>query len=150
MADPVFYLKAVIGIAALGLIALPYGADAVNLILAPKAADGCRVVSVTDGDTVRIWCPAKGIEKARIMGYDTPEVFSPSCASELARGYAATWALRRMLFGAEELTIVRRGYDRYDRVLIFMAVDGEPVARRMIDGGHARAYAGGKRGSWCR
>ncbi len=87
------------------------------------------MVSVTDGDTVRLWCSGRGLVKARLTGYETPEVFSPGCASELARGTAATWHLRKLLFRAETVTMVFQGTDKYGRSLVFMSLDGTPVAR---------------------
>ena len=144
------YLKAVVGVSVLGLVVLPLGADAVNAVTGGKATtSGCRVVSVTDGDTVRMYCPGRGIESARLKGFDAPEKYSPGCTSELARAVAATWALRWMLWQAERVSLVRTGTDRYGRALVFMALDDVPVARRMIAAGHARAYDGGHRAGWC-
>lgn len=148
-ARPQFYLKAVIGVGIVGLAVLPIAADAVGILISPKEENGCRIVSVIDGDTVRLWCPEHGMQKARLVGFDTPEVFSPNCASEFARGQQATWALRWALFRVEEMSLVRRGHDRYGRVLLFVALDGTPLARTMIDAGHARFYSGGQRESWC-
>lgn len=122
---------------------------AVTSAFTPVTPTGCRVVSVTDGDTVRTWCPGRGFERARIMGYDTPEKFSPRCASEYRRAVAASWALRQLLARAETVSFVREGEDRYGRSLIAMWVDGQSVAHRMVADGHARSYDGGRRGGWC-
>ncbi|RVT84438.1 thermonuclease family protein [Rhodobacteraceae bacterium CCMM004] len=113
-----------------------------------RAGSDCRLVRVIDGDTVDIAC-GRGIERARIVGYDTPEVFSPRCASEWARGMAATWHLRSVLWRSDRLVVVRQGRDRYDRVLAQLFVDGRRIAAHMIDRGVARPYAGGRRGGWC-
>lgn len=110
---------------------------------------GCRVLSVTDGDTVVIWCPGHGAMRARIEGMDTPELFSPGCAAEWAAAVRAGWALRMHLWTAGEVGIVRRGTDRYGRALISIFVDGQSLARRMIAEGHARPYDGGRRAGWC-
>ncbi|WP_135503473.1 thermonuclease family protein [Roseovarius aestuariivivens] len=147
--DPRGYLRLVIVLAGLALIALPFGSAALTTVFAPKERDGCRVLSVTDGDTIRMYCPGRGMEKARLIGFDTPEIFSPRCASELYRGLRAKWALRAMLWQADRISIVRQGEDRYGRALVFVALDDVPVARRMIDADHARAYAGGQRAGWC-
>ncbi|WP_147438882.1 thermonuclease family protein [Roseovarius spongiae] len=149
-ADPTIYLKGVIGLGVVGLIILPLGADALNAIAGARPASGdCRVLSVTDGDTVRMYCPGHGIESARLMGFDTPEKFSPRCASEWTRAVKATWALRRMLWQADGVSLVRSGTDRYGRALVTMTLDGAPVARRMIEAGLSRPYAGGVRQGWC-
>lgn len=147
--DPRSWLRLVILVAGLGLVVLPLGADVVNAAIGPKSEGGCRVVKVIDGDTVTLWCPGRGITKARLNGLDAPEVFSPRCASEWAAGIAATWHLRRLLFGANRLTVGFSDSDRYGRALVSMATEGGPLAGRMIASGHARPYDGGKRQGWC-
>ncbi|MDI3335036.1 thermonuclease family protein [Defluviimonas aestuarii] len=151
LADPRFYLRAVIGLATVGLVVLPGIADATLSILRPLAGgeESCRIYQVVDGDTVRMWCPGRGNVSARLKGFDTPELFSPQCASELAAAVKAKWALRLVLWQADEVRIVREGTDRYDRALVTVFIDGAPLARRMIADGHARAYGGGIRQTWC-
>jgi micrococcal nuclease len=149
--DPVVYLKLVMIIAGFGLIVLPYGADVVNAALKPVAgADGiCRVLVVVDGDTVKLVCPGRGVETARLLGFDAPEKFSPRCMAELVAAERATWGLRRMIFTAKELAVTHDGTDRYGRALVRLVLDGQDVAGRMIRAGYGRAYAGGLRGGWC-
>jgi endonuclease YncB( thermonuclease family) len=151
LADPRFYLRAVIVVASLGLVILPGIADATLGITRPlRAGTGsCRIYQVVDGDTVRMWCPAHGNLAARLKGFDTPELFSPQCASELVAAMKAKWALRLMLWQADEVRIVREGTDRYGRALVTVFTDGTPLARRMIADGHARIYGGGLRRTWC-
>ena len=72
-----------------------------------------------------MWCPGRGDAKARLTGFDTPELFSPSCPAELAAAIRAKWALRLVLFRAEEVRLVRQGTDRYGRALVAAFVDGE-------------------------
>lgn len=150
--DPRSFLLWVIALSVAGLLALPYAGDALTGALRrPVGAlpASCQVLSVVDGDTVKIWCPGLGAESARLLGFDTPEVFSPHCASEWLAGQQATWALRLMLWQASEISLVKQGRDRYDRALVTLFVDGEDVARRMIAEGHGRAYSGGRRAGWC-
>ncbi|WP_343082039.1 thermonuclease family protein [Ostreiculturibacter nitratireducens] len=151
IADPAARLRLVIVAAAAGLVALPSLADAVRGIARPSVddADNCRVVQVIDGDTVSLWCPTRGAERARLTGFDTPELFSPSCPSELWRAWQAKWQLRWALWTADEVRTVRTGTDRYGRALVGLYVDGRDVRQTMIDGGNARAYGGGRRSSWC-
>ena len=111
---------------------------------------GCRVVGVVDGDTVGLHCPGEtGIGRARVLGYDTPEIFSPKCLSETIRGTIAKWSLRLALWRAERIDVYRSGTDRYDRDLVRLSIDGADVAPRMIGAGLARPYAGGRRQGWC-
>jgi endonuclease YncB( thermonuclease family) len=151
LADPRFYLSAVMAVASMTLLVLPGVADGFIAVARPvSVGDGsCRIYRVVDGDTVRMWCAARGRFAARLVGFDAPELFSPSCPSELASAVRAKWALRRTLWGAEKVSVIREGRDRYDRALIKVFVDGAPVAGQMIAGGFARPYQGGHRGGWC-
>ena len=144
-------LRAVILAGIAGLVILPRGAD-LALAAARPMADGaadCRVLSVTDGDTVRLRCASGPDGPARLTGFDTPELFSPGCAAEYAAALRAKWHLRRLIWEAETLTLRREGQDRYGRQLVALTLDGRPVARTMIEAGHARPYAGGARHGWC-
>lgn len=121
-------------------------ADVVNGYVKPR--DGCRVIGVTDGDTVKMICEDSGYQPGRVMGYDTPE-YRAKCPSELRRAVAATYDLRWQLYKADEISVFPRGHDRYGRRLILLNLDGVPAAEVMIASGLARGYAGGKRQSWC-
>jgi len=149
LADPRFYLKAVIVVAGTVLIVLPYGTDALNIGIGARSTNGCRIVRVVDGDTVTLWCPGSGTERTRLVGFDTPEKFDPGCASELTRALQAEWYLRRLIATRSKLEVQRLGKDRYSRRLAVMVLDGDDVSRLMIEAGHARAYSGGRRNGWC-
>ncbi len=151
IADPRFYLRAVIVICGLALVAMPMVADGTLAALRPIAiADGtCRVLHVVDGDTADIWCPATGMERARLAGFDAPELFSPNCFAELVAAQKAKWALRVMLFTEADLQMQRRGQDQYGRRLVTLWVGPDLLSKRMIASGHGREYGGGKRGTWC-
>jgi endonuclease YncB( thermonuclease family) len=109
--------------------------------------EGCRVTRVVDGDTVDVACPGRAVERARIVGYDAPELFSPGCVAERAAAQAARSGLSAMVVGPVEVTFLRR--DKYDRALVDMRAGGERVATRMVAEGHGRRYLGGARGGWC-
>lgn len=149
LSDPRRWLKLIIVAAGLGLVLLPGIADAVNAAFAPASRGGCRVAKVIDGDTVVLWCAGRGFQKARLKGFDAPEVFSPRCFSEWTKGLTATWHLRRIFFGAETVTVAFAGEDRYGRALVSVATDDGPVSGRMIADGYGRAYDGGQRQGWC-
>lgn len=136
--------------AALAILAVPLADTGLTVAAGLRAQPGaCRVLSVTDGDTVTLWCPGRGAGPARLTGYDAPELFSPGCAAEWWAGMRATWALRRMLWTAGTVRALREGTDRYGRALVALWLDGRPVAQAMIAAGHGRPYAGGPRGGWC-
>ena len=155
--DPrrVLALLLALSLAALG--ALPRVAEALSGAVAPSFAESlrtngkasCRVVEVVDGDTVTLACPGRPAERARLTGFDTPELFSSRCPGERASATQAKRHLGGLIRGSDRLGVVRQGQDRYGRTLVAMSVDGRPVAREMIDAGLARAYDGGRRGGWC-
>jgi endonuclease YncB( thermonuclease family) len=151
MADPAFYLRAVIVVACVGLVIVPILADGALAVARPMAsADGaCRVLRVVDGDTVTIWCQGTGVERARLTGFDAPELFSPGCSAELVAAQKAKWALRGMLLAGGDLRLERGGLDRYDRRLVTVWVGQMRLARLMIRDGHGRSYGGGLRAGWC-
>lgn len=149
--NPLFYLKAVMIVAGIGLFALPFGLDVASGAMHPvsRAEGDCRIVAVLDGDTVTMACPDLGVFRARLLGLDAPEKYSPRCAAELVAAEEATWALRGLLLHAGTLTVTIDGVDRYGRRLARLEVDGVDVATPMIRDGHARRYGGGLRGTWC-
>ncbi|MZR14004.1 hypothetical protein GQE99_13360 [Maritimibacter sp. DP07] len=151
IADPRFYLKAVIVLAFAGLVVLPFLADSTLAVMRPMALRGndqCRVLRYVDGDTVTMRCTGIGVFRARLLGFDTPEKKS-RCVAEARDAVTATWLLRKSIWEAEEMQVQLKGTDRYGRRLVRMFLDGRDVADIMIATGYARRYGGGRRGSWC-
>jgi endonuclease YncB( thermonuclease family) len=128
-------------------------------LLAPAVADAvsdrrpmrvdCAVARVIDGDTVDIRCPDRGVVRARIVGYDSPELFSPGCEGERAAAEQARAALETWARHAPLTEVAFLGRDRYDRALVDMRLSGQRVAAAMVDSGNGRRYGGGLRGGWC-
>ncbi len=110
---------------------------------------GCRAIYVADGDTVHLACRGSGAVKARLLGFDTPEVYSPRCSKELAAGRQATAILREVLQSGPITAARFQGHDRYGRELVRLEVGGQDVARPMIASGLAVPYAGGRHPDWC-
>jgi endonuclease YncB( thermonuclease family) len=100
---------------------------------------------VVDGDTIRY-----GGIKIRLADIDTPEVFSPKCAAEAARGRRATERLLELLNAGPFQVVVSgdRDEDRYGRKLRTIERDGRSVGEVLIAEGLARAWDGARR-SWC-
>ena len=112
-----------------------------------------EVIRIIDGDTfearVRVW-PGLDIDtKVRLRGVDAAELHA-RCASELEQAQAARAALEKILSDGG-VTISRVGVDKYGgRVDATIATRGTAdVSTALLNGGFARAYDGGKRGSWC-
>ena len=137
----------------------PFAAAAAFLLLTPLAIDlvlslrtaspTCRVVLVLDGDTVKVSCPGEQIRSARLVGFDTPELYSPRCGSEAWAAIWATWKLRQSIWQADEVFIRRIGEDRYGRILARLSLDGADASNIMIKAGLARPYDGRARSGWC-
>jgi len=107
-------------------------------------AGGRRLNCVVDGDT--IW---HGGIKIRIADIDTPEVFSPKCASEAALGRRATERLLELI-NAGPFEVVRSGRDadRYGRKLRMLERHGRSLGEILVAEGLARRWDGARRG-WC-
>jgi endonuclease YncB( thermonuclease family) len=100
---------------------------------------------VIDGDTLRY-----GGIKIRLADIDAPEIFSPKCASEAARGQRATQRLLELM-NAGPFQVVRSGgrdEDRYGRKLRVIERAGRSVGATLVAEGLARPWDGARR-SWC-
>jgi micrococcal nuclease len=103
-----------------------------------------RYNCVVDGDT--IWY---GGVKIRLADIDTPEVFSPKCASEAALGRQATERLLALInAGPFEVVPGSRDEDRYGRKLRTIERNGRSLGDVLIAEGLARPWDGARR-SWC-
>jgi endonuclease YncB( thermonuclease family) len=99
---------------------------------------------VIDGDTIRY-----GGEKIRLADIDAPEIFSPSCPSEAARGERATRRLLDLMnAGPFRLVAKGRDEDRYGRKLRTIERGGRSLGDVLIAEGLARPWDGARR-SWC-
>jgi endonuclease YncB( thermonuclease family) len=112
-----------------------------------------EVLRVIDGDTfearVHVWPGLDVNTKIRLRNIDAPELHA-RCADEAARAQAARTALETML-AAGPVTVSRIGIDKYGgRVDALAATRDTPdISTALLNGGFARSYDGGRRGSWC-
>jgi len=112
-----------------------------------------HLVRVVDGDTIevlaRIW-PDHYVETlVRLAGIDAPERRG-RCAAETALAERARSRLADILAGAR-LQLVEVHYGKYaGRVVArVLTEDGRDVAAILLAENLVRAYAGGRRESWC-
>ena len=108
-------------------------------------AGASRPNCVVDGDTIRY-----GGVKIRLADIDAPEVFSPKCASEAARGKRATQRLLELM-NARAVPAGRaaaRDEDRYGRKLWTIERAGRSLGATLVAEGLARPWDGARR-SWC-
>ncbi|HEX3502448.1 MAG TPA: thermonuclease family protein [Xanthobacteraceae bacterium] len=126
--------------------------------MTPRAPDPgpvypADVVRVIDGDTfvarVHVRQGLYVNTHVRLRDIDAAELHA-RCGSEFAKAIAARAALERILADGS-VTISRIGRDKYPE-----RIDASVATRRtadvsaaMLKGGYARAYDGGRRGSWC-
>jgi endonuclease YncB( thermonuclease family) len=121
--------------------------------LDPSIVYPAEVIRIIDGDTfearVRVWPGLDVDTKIRLRGVDAAELHA-RCDSELAQAQAAGVALERIL-GEGGVTISRVGIDKYGgRVDATIATRSTAdVSAALLHDGFARAYDGGRRGSWC-
>jgi len=121
--------------------------------LDPRLSYPAEVLRIIDGDTfearVRVWPGLDVDTKVRLRGIDAAELHA-RCDDELAKAQAARTALETIL--AEGAVAVSQiGIDKYGgRVDATVSTrNTADVSTAMLNGGWARSYNGGKRGSWC-
>jgi endonuclease YncB( thermonuclease family) len=111
------------------------------------------LVRVLDGDTfearVQVWPGLEVDTKVRLRGIDAPELHA-RCDDERVRAEAARAALTTIL-AEGGVAISRVGIDKYGgRVDAAVSTrNTTDVSAALLNGGWARSYDGGRRGSWC-
>lgn len=112
-----------------------------------------EIVDVYDADTFRVningYPPIIGKSiSIRVKGIDAPEIRG-KCEYEKAAAQKAKQFTEQMLRSSKlvELKNIERG--KYFRILADVYIDGERLAKELIDKGLARPYSGGKRLGWC-
>jgi endonuclease YncB( thermonuclease family) len=91
-----------------------------------------RVVSVHDGDTVRVLDAANVQHKVRLNGIDAPERGQPF-------GTASRDRLAAIVMG-KTVTVENEGRDKYGRTLGRIKIEGQDVNRQMVADGLAWHY----------
>ncbi|MGC1714878.1 MAG: thermonuclease family protein [Xanthobacteraceae bacterium] len=121
--------------------------------LDPSIVYPAEVIRIIDGDTfearVRVWPGLDVDTKVRLRGVDAAELHA-RCASEFEQAQAARVALEKIL-SAGGVTVSRVGVDKYGgRIDATIATRATAdVSAALLNGGFARPYDGGKRGTWC-
>lgn len=109
----------------------------------------CRIAKVVDGDTIDLKCDGSAQERVRIVGYDTPEIFSPSCFAESQLGNKAKIRLQQLARSLPVTRVQKQGTDRYSRTLAQIWLGDMNLRDIMVGEGLAVRYNGGRRISWC-
>jgi endonuclease YncB( thermonuclease family) len=122
--------------------------------LAAKRVYAAEVVRIIDGDTfvARMRTePGGEVEtRVRLRSIDAAELHA-RCSKELRLALAARAALQRLLADGSVI-LSRVGPDKYPgRIDANVATRStNDVSAAMLNGGWARSYDGGRRGTWCR
>lgn len=90
-------------------------------------------IRVIDGDTVQL-----GTERIRLLEIDAPEIHTPRCEAEAARGAEATRFVERLVASGRDINVERSGkQDKYGRTLAHLSVNGEDVGQALLTAGLA-------------
>lgn len=89
----------------------------------------CQIITVTDGDSVRVSCHSSALRLACI---DAPELDQPY--GEIAKEY-----LENLLLG-KEVEIITRGNGGFDRIATVLYVDNVNIQERLLSLGMAWYY----------
>ena len=131
----------------------PYG-DGGRQVLANTRVYAAEVVRIIDGDTfvARMQtAPGRQVEtRVRLRSIDAAELHA-RCSKELRLAIAARAALQRLL-AEGRVMLSHVGPDKYPgRIDANVATQStNDISAAMVNGGWARAYDGGRRGTWCR
>lgn len=104
----------------------------------PTNALEMEVLSITDGDTLRLREPGGAPENVRLVGIDTPEVYPVyECYGDEAEAELLRLApLGSTLWVAPDID----PYDNYDRALLYLwNADGVFLNLALVEGGFAEA-----------
>ena len=100
-----------------------------------------EVMTVIDGDTVKV-VTAEDTLTVRIIGIDTPEI-AGSPEGEQCYGREASKRAKELLTG-KKVTITTDStqdtYDKYDRILGYITVDGSDFGEAMVREGYAYEF----------
>jgi endonuclease YncB( thermonuclease family) len=104
-----------------------------------KKARKARVVSITDGDTIKVRFRRRSRD-VRLIGIDTPEVYGGvECG-----GREASRSMKRMLDSGDSVRLVRDRSqdrrDRYGRLLRYVQRRGRDVGKRQVRKGWGKPY----------
>ncbi len=134
----------------------PTTGDASATPLPPDLGQNATVTRVVDGDTIEVELADGTVEKVRLIGVDTPEIYSENTPAEYGvpdtqagRDCLRRYGERATEFATDRLTgkqvrivpdpnLDERGY--YGRLLAYVYVDGVSFNRDLVERGYARVF----------
>jgi micrococcal nuclease len=115
-------------------------------VAAARTYRGVRVLSVVDGDTLKVRLASGSRRTVRLIGIDSPETRKPStpieCGGMQATAYMKRLALRRGRGRVVTLTSdpTQDATDRYGRLLAYVNGQGKDYGERMVRAGWASVF----------
>jgi endonuclease YncB( thermonuclease family) len=147
-----FMLVTALLVSATPALANPYNWPVVRVL------DGDTVEFVPDNNVWRVPAEIAANPRIRVFGVDTPEK-DGQCEKEKLAGQAATKFTTDKIQNAKSVQVYllpksNRGavkaFDKFsNRFLGDIIIDGQSLSKMLIDNGHARAYQGDAKLSWC-
>ena len=127
--------------------------DSIPMLTFKGKRFNCKVVSVYDGDTIKVVFPIMGSGSmklykwnCRLIGVDTPELKTKN-KLEKELGYKVRDKLREKILG-KIVYVECDKFDKYGRVLVNIFVHGKNISKWLIDNEYALEYDGGKKKNW--
>jgi endonuclease YncB( thermonuclease family) len=109
-------------------------AESIKELLVSAALAAGQIPAIVDGDTIRIL----GV-RIRLTDYDSPELFSPKCPSELMRARAAKLELERVI-SQVKLELVPCATSNWGRLCAQGMLPKGSLSDHMINVGLASPY----------
>ena len=107
--------------------------DTKTCMVTPGGTVDVERYHVTDGDTLRVWGGGYFNHPVRLIGIDAPESSQPY-------GIESKDNLEALLTTGEEVQIVVRGIDKYERILADVCLDGTSLNVQQVADGMAYTY----------
>ena len=125
--------------------------DSIPMLTFKGKRFNCKVVSVYDGDTIKVIFPLNGVLykwNCRLTGVDTPELRTRH-KLEKEKGYIVRDELRKKILN-KVVTLECGDLDKYGRLLVKIICDDGKcrVDEWLIESGYAFYYEGGTKTSW--
>ena len=98
---------------------------------------GGRVMTVTDGDTIRVRLASGRVERVRYIGIDTPETEKPGARGECYADRAQEFNERLVGDRDVDLELDVGERDRYGRLLAYVRVGSKLVNAELLRNGYA-------------
>lgn len=103
-------------------------------------ADKVVVMKVVDGDTIKVlW--NNELETCRLIGVDTPETVHPNKPIQYYGVEASNYTKEILFIGREiEITFDKNQRDFFQRLLVYVWLDGELFNLDLVENGYGKAY----------